>query len=486
MRSANAPGVDGLSKARDVLPVSDDEFSTLFSSFSTHQKILLAVSGGRDSLALVFLAHAWCREAAKAGLSCPVLHAATVEHGLRADAADEARHAADVCARLGVRHTIVSVDEDAPSTGLQAWARSARYAALVRTARNLGCTAIATGHQADDQAETLLMRLARGSGLDGLSAMSAQSSRDGLALLRPLLTLPRARLTATLTARGIAWRDDPSNVDARFERSGYATFAGALNALGLTAEPISRSARRLNEARDALDWAVEQMLASLPDCQVALAAGYAVLPQASLLSFPTALRCRLLLRLIMMVSGEEAPPRLERLEALVDRLSTSGTRQENLAQTLGGCLVIREGACINVFREPGRDGFPVLALEPGEVGIWDRRFQAAAPSNVSGVIQVRAYGDVANPPSEFGKVDASRYPKHARSALPTFWQGDVLVSVPHLGFANAPYTVRVNAAESPDLSADGPPAPSTRVFSAIALPFSPTSGVPVNGSTVTE
>lgn len=206
--------------------------------------LLLAVSGGPDSVALLLLARA------ALGSRCV---AATVDHGLRAEAAGEAAWVARLCAMLGVSHAVLTgtlPERDGRTRNVSARARALRYELLRAQAERIGATAIATAHHADDQVETLLMRLNRGAGLAGLAGVRARG--DGI--VRPLLTWRRAELRQIVIACGIVPVDDPSNRDARFDRARLRSAIG--DAAWIAAEGWSRSARALADAEEALDWTV--------------------------------------------------------------------------------------------------------------------------------------------------------------------------------------------------------------------------------------
>lgn len=205
-------------------------------------RIGVAVSGGGDSLALL---HA-------AALAAPGrVMAATVDHGLRAASAAEAADVARVCAALGVPHEVLRW-EGGGAGNLQERAREARRRLLGAWARERGAATVLLGHTADDQAETVLLRLARGSGVDGLAGMPARFAAEGMAWERPFLGLPREALRRWLRERGLAWAEDPSNEDPRFDRARARAMAEALADLGLTRERLVRTAAHMARARRAL------------------------------------------------------------------------------------------------------------------------------------------------------------------------------------------------------------------------------------------
>jgi tRNA(Ile)-lysidine synthase len=206
----------------------------------------LAVSGGPDSLALLLLAHA-----AFPG----EVEAATVDHRLRADNAGEAASVAGLCRRLGVPHEILA---DAPPAGasLQAQARALRYRLLLDWAARRGLPALATAHHADDQAETVLMRLARGSGLGGLAGVRASRIEQGVAILRPLLAWRRGELAAIVAEAGLDAVDDPSNRSDAHDRTRFRALLAASDVL--SPRRLAAAAAHLAAAEEALAWAAER------------------------------------------------------------------------------------------------------------------------------------------------------------------------------------------------------------------------------------
>ena len=211
----------------------------------------LAVSGGPDSLALLLLA-----ARARPGR----VEAATVDHGLRPESASEAAEVAAICQDLGVPHFILPVQVGAGAS-VQARAREARYLALAGWARDRHLKAVATAHHLDDQAETLLMRLARGSGLRGLAAMRpSRSLTEGVRLIRPLLGLRKDELVGVVEAAELRALDDPANGDERHDRTRVRRL---LEEMGwLSAERLARSAEALGQAEEALRWSAQQLAGS--------------------------------------------------------------------------------------------------------------------------------------------------------------------------------------------------------------------------------
>ena len=222
-------------------------------------RIVLAVSGGPDSLALMVLAARW-RAALKRG---PELIAVTIDHGLRAASAREARDVKKLATELGLQHRTLRWRGDKPVSGIPAAARDARYALLAKAARSTGATHIFTAHTRDDQAETVLMRLSRGSGLAGLAAMARQSERDGLQLARPLLDIAKSQLIATLAKAKIDFAVDPTNSDPRFTRPRLRRLMAAFAEEGCDSRNLARLAARLRRANAALEILVDSAERSL-------------------------------------------------------------------------------------------------------------------------------------------------------------------------------------------------------------------------------
>jgi tRNA(Ile)-lysidine synthase len=210
----------------------------------------IAVSGGPDSLALLLLA---------AAVRPSLVEAATVDHALREGSRAEAEMVSQVCASLGVQHTILTAAwETKPISAVQERARSERYRLLGDWANERRLDAIATAHHADDQAETMMMRLARGSGVRGLAGMRAASLVPGtdIPLLRPLLPWRRAELERICTAAGLEPARDPSNEDEQFERVRVRRALAGL--CWLDPEALAASAGHLRQAESALEWAADQ------------------------------------------------------------------------------------------------------------------------------------------------------------------------------------------------------------------------------------
>lgn len=298
-------------------------------------------------MALLELAARWRDEAAP-GVRRPPIFAATVDHGLREGSRAEAKAVAEFAEVRGVPHSILAWTGEKPATGLQARAREARYALLAAQARQLAADFIVTAHHADDQAETILMRLVRGSAIAGLAGMAALSRREGLTLFRPFLDVRKADLVAVCERAGVPFILDPSNESPRFGRTGARRLAAMLEAEGLGPGEWARLARRAARAEAVLAVATRDALAAFPgDAGAPLA-----MKALGRLPDEIALRC---VAARVRVAGAGGSLRLERLEGAWERLAGAHKRGKALALTLGGARIRLDSRGVLTFSpEPAR------------------------------------------------------------------------------------------------------------------------------------
>jgi tRNA(Ile)-lysidine synthase len=271
----------------------------------------LAVSGGSDSTALMVLAAARGVEVA------------TVDHRLRPEAADEAAEVGRKAARLGRRHEVLVWSHEGVTGNIPGQARRARYDLLATWARRRDLTHILIGHTADDLAETLLMRLGREAGLDGLAAMREVWTADDVTWLRPLLGFGREELRAFLREKGETWIDDPTNDDATYDRVKIRQALDLLAPLGISRAGLAQSARYLAEAKSALTALLAERASTLILSESPLTLvwpGFAAMPPEA--------RRRLLAAALMFVARADYPPRREALLGLLARLETGETKTE--------------------------------------------------------------------------------------------------------------------------------------------------------------
>jgi tRNA(Ile)-lysidine synthase len=306
----------------------------LFAPWTSNRHILAAVSGGPDSMALLSMLAQWRQSVPDNRL--PKISAATVDHRLRPEAAGEASAVADFVRSLEsegchIDHTILTWQHHNPTTRLQERARQARYELLTDQAARIGADVVMTAHHADDQAETILFRIIRGSGLAGLAGMSRERSSGPLVLARPLLSIRKDELIGWCRRRGIGWSDDPGNINPRFARSRMRALLPPLEKEGLGPHEWARLARRVGRAEQALD----SIARSEADRHFGDMAGDAIsLDLRHLLDQPEEIALRVL---VIAVERFEPlrPVRLERAEALLDKLVPAARTGQSHRATLG-------------------------------------------------------------------------------------------------------------------------------------------------------
>ncbi|GMP04003.1 tRNA lysidine(34) synthetase TilS [Bradyrhizobium sp. TM239] len=343
----------------DNSPISTREARRLFAGLKSAPALVLAVSGGPDSVALMWLAARWRHSLARG----PRLTVVTIDHGLRREAAREAREVKRLATEFGLPHRTLRWRGAKPKTGLPAAAREARYRLLAQAARAVGASHVLTAHTRDDQAETLLMRLLRGSGLAGLSAMASLSERDGIVLARPLLDVPKAQLIATLKRARIGFADDPTNRDTAFTRPRLRALLPLLAAEGGDARTLVRLAARLARANAAVELLADgaERFLHLRDRGDAPQVGVRSFEASAFAVLPEEVRLRLLLRAINAL-GHEGPAELGKVETLLAALDqalaasprTGANGRQALRQTLAGALISVAGGRIHVAPAPVR------------------------------------------------------------------------------------------------------------------------------------
>jgi tRNA(Ile)-lysidine synthase len=384
--------------------------------FEPVPRVAVAVSGGADSVALALLADHWTR--AQGG----GIVALTVDHALRPESAAEARQVAAWMAARSIPHHILTRQGPRPAADLQAAARNARYALLEEWCRIHGVGALLLAHHLDDQAETLLLRLGRGSGVDGLAAMAPRVEHQGVTLLRPLLNMPSAALKEVLARHGQDWIDDPSNDDPAYARVRLRRLAPQLAAEGMTPQRLADTARRLGRVRQALETLVSQRMTEVATLHPA---GYAIVRREGFVDAPEEIGLRLLLRLLQAVGGAPYPPRSERSERLHRLLCGPGP----VRATLAGCRIVSHGGDVLICREPARLADPV-ELSPGRDLLWDGRMRVRVPEAFPVGLRLAGLG------GQGWRLlkGVAPVPAAARPTLPTLWDADGVFAVPHLGY----------------------------------------------------
>ena len=372
-------------------------------------RIGVAVSGGSDSLALLHVLAMLARG------TQTTLHAATVDHGLRPEAAAEAAHVARVAADLGVAHDTLHWRGWTGQGNLQDAARRARQDLLTRWAAATGISVLAFGHTADDQAETVLMRLGRAAGANGLAGIPRRRLHDGIVFLRPCLGLRRADLRAYLDRQGIAWVDDPSNEDPRFDRVRVRQAMPVLETLGIGVDALAAVADNMADVREALDWYT--FLAARDMVQID--GGDVLIDRRSFRTLPQETARRLLGHALVWIGCGGYAPRRAALAGALEAIRRGRT------MTLQGCVILHRQGLIWI----GREAAAVAHLSATPPDPWDGRWRAAgAPPP----------GCVIRPLGETGLRQAPHWrdtgrPRAALLATPGLWSGGDLLSAPLAG-----------------------------------------------------
>lgn len=390
--------------------------------------IAVACSGGPDSMALTLLAHQWAREH---GVS---LLALIVDHGLRATSADEARQTQQWLQQRHIPSEILSLSLLTGSR-LQERARHARYDALLNACRRHAIPFLLLGHHADDQAETVLFRLARGSGLNGLCGMAVKQQRQGIELLRPLLSVSKAVLLRYCELQHQPWILDPSNSHPAFARTSLRHILA--NTASLNA---SERLWRVSHAMGQFRAAEEARLLEWVKIHVTLSA-YGTARLASPFGDLHALdQTEILSRLLQCVDGSTDIPRTDDINRLLRRMPLRQT------QSLHRCLIMPQTEGWLICREPAE----TQAAVPLEHGLqWDRRFI------------VDYHGDDGYHIAALGESGRRHVKDHLRlnlplpvqQSLPTLWRLDAVACVPHMGYysndwGNQPITIRFAPAKA--------------------------------------
>ena len=368
-------------------------------------KLGVAVSGGGDSMALLDLLRLW----GKAELAV-----VSVNHGLRAEAAEELALVAEYTTRHGLSHDILHWHWDGAGN-LQNAAREGRRTAIAAWVKANQLQHVALGHTKDDQAETFLMRLSRGSGVDGLACMSELRKRDGLTWLRPMLETSREDLRQHLRDNAIPWADDPSNEDPRFDRVKARQMFETLAPLGLTTDRLAQTAAHMGRERDLRDWAHDTAAQNY----AILDAGDVVLDAEAQKVLPEALFSRLMAEALSTVSGAQYKPRFRALRAAIEAGQPT---------SLHGCLILPSKQSVRITRE-------LAAIQETRCHVselWDGRWRFVAPEGLDvAEMEIAALGE-----QGLREIDDWRSlgrPRPSVLASPAVWHGEKLVAAPLAG-----------------------------------------------------
>jgi tRNA(Ile)-lysidine synthase len=405
-------------------PIDAATFSRLIERFvpPLAPKIAVAVSGGPDSMALAFCLKRWTQRD---------VIALIVDHCLRAESECEAALVKTRLEHLGLHAEILKWDHTPVTGRLHEKARTARYRLLTDACRQHGVTDLLFAHHREDQAETILMRLAKGSGIDGLSGIASQRQHDTIRILRPFLTVSKRSLIATCTEANIATVTDPSNSSDKFARGRLRTIMPLLANEGMTVDNLIELGNRAAEANDALDFYATTLLNHASQTQLG---GTVRLTRSALRDVPRATALRALCSCLRWVHPGDYPPERTAVASLLD----AALSHTPIIRSLYGCLASLSENHLMLLREPSA-ATEITPLSKGECILWDRRwhitrtpFAASQPNEATIPTMIRALG---NPPHDFLDQLAPdlrhRIPQgRVRATLPALWQRNTLCAIP--------------------------------------------------------
>ena len=407
--------------ARQLPPLNAASFAAQMQALlpTPPPHIAVAVSGGADSMALCLLAHAWSKSQ---GIH---LTALTVDHGLRNDSATEAAQVHSWLKAHNIAHEILHWNGDKPSANIQAAARNARYGLLEDWCTTHRVTHLLLGHHIDDQAETFLIRLGRGSGVDGLSAMQPVVHRGSLQLLRPLLYTSKAQLITYMQENNHEWAEDTSNTDAKYTRSRIRKVIPQLDAAGISTATLADTAQRMQRARDYLH---QQTQRAANDCIIVHPAGYLLLDYTLFYQLHDEIALRVLTHCLKLMNGEGYRPRFSELNALFSALDT--------IRTLAGCKFEPAGDKLLILREVAAVAKP----HPASCGswVWDHRFKihiSQQSAATIGAVGKDGYAHLRQETPENAALNT--LPKTAILSLPAIWHLEKPIAVPHIDYSDS-------------------------------------------------
>lgn len=376
-------------------------------------------------MALALLLQEWAQ-----ANNCKII-ALTVDHGLRAGSSDEAAVVQKTLAARGIPHEILKWQGDKPATHIQEEARAARYRLLFDACRRHGISTLAVAHNLEDQIETFWMRLAHGSGLDGLGAMAPVRVENGLTIIRPLLDMTRDSLRAYCKAQGVEWVEDPSNANEKFLRVKLRQFESLLAGEGLTPHRLSQVLQKLGDARDALHFVAASYFRSMATVHPE---GYLSLKTAEWKKLPDDLQRRLLARCLAPFHRGDYVTGFDAVEGL--RLAL--LEKEFSGRTLAACEIFSSGDETFFCREYAAVEKPAPLAEGL---IWDGRFRVSGYP--SGAATIGALGDegLAQLRKDFAGDSAllkrmESLPFKIKRSLPAVRKDDNILSLPSLSWVS--------------------------------------------------
>jgi len=405
----------------EATAIGAEEFAALLTGFTgLSDKIAIAVSGGPDSIALAFCLKRWGQRDIVAFI---------VDHGLRPEAAAEAASVQKQLQHMGITAEILSWEHAGVSGRLHEKARAARYRLLTQACHAHHIRDLFIAHHRDDQAETVLMRIAKGSGIEGLAGIAPQTARDDIRLLRPLLNIGKDRLIATCVVHHIDSVRDPSNQSEKYARGRLRKILPLLANEGLTVENLTLLASRAADVKETLDIYTEIFLKSAAHCEQG---GHIRLNRQNLRETPRAIGLRGLTACLRYIHDDDYPPEYSALLSLWQALTDT---QTDITRTLYGNVIYTSETEIHFIRETSAAN-EILPVTLNQPILWDNRWmvtlQASAPFSTLPNLTLCALGNPTH-----AEIDALAPDlRHAipqgriRACLPALWSNNKLCAIP--------------------------------------------------------
>lgn len=395
--------------------IDQDRFSQLmdcFAPFEAAPHIAVGVSGGADSMALAALLSDWVEQ--KSGRMTALI----VDHGLRFESAEEAHDVSKQLRSLGINVVVLPWVSGKVSSGVQEKARIARYNLMEDWCRRAGVLHLAIAHHADDQAETVLMRMQKGSGSDGLSGIPMSRELSHCRIMRPLLSVRKSALLSFLIERGIGWIEDPSNKDPKYART---TVREGIKSADLDVDGIVQSAARYTRVRESAEINAAAWLARYAELRIC---GYITLDHDALFKAPEDIRLRVLSRVATVIGGKTYAPPITSVERLHEKL------QRSKATTLSGSFFQTKGDRIFIYRETRN--LPEAQPVTSPSTLWDGRFRIYT-EGVDATAEILPFNDLQRiPNSDFTAPKwFSDLPPSARRTIPVIRdRNEILMPAP--------------------------------------------------------
>jgi len=398
-------------------PITDNQISNIFSPLIKKKKIALAVSGGRDSNALMLLISKW--------VSIKVLnievHVLTINHKLRKESDKECLQVSKIAKSYGFKHKIIPWIHKEIKTSIQELAREARYELMCDYLKKYEIDVLLTGHTLDDQVETFIMRLSKGSGLDGLRSIQKERNIGNITLHRPFLGITRSITTKILEYSNKEWIDDPYNDDLRFERIKIRKNLHYLENLNISHESIYKSINRLTRSQEAIKDTVDTLFSDLVEINNL---GYLTIKRPQIDNIHEDLIIRILQRCLRIVSGGKRVS-LSSLE-----MAYNDIVRIKKSKTINGCIIKVLSDKYVVAREV-RD-FKSMHLKSGDEITWDNRFNILLKSSANDALTIKNLGSSNYLKSYCQNTYFENLPNYIINALPGGFIKDKLVLLPNI------------------------------------------------------